>query len=618
MNDTRSGESGTEKKAYLKKGQVILDRYRIEDAIARGGMGTVYLATQLPLERRVALKLLNGTANRSPAFRKRFLLEASSCARLSHRHIVTVHDYGETESGSLFMAMEFIDGESLSKVLNRNHHLEPVRACQLAVQISRALRTAHRAGVVHRDLKPSNIMVLEDQEDEDGLDFVKVVDFGLAKLFEEPKDGGELTKSGTVLGSPRYMAPEQIRGGTIDPRADIYSLGVLIYRMLTGVHPFDAPSTAEILSKHLRDPAPAFSEAASYSLPQEVEIIVQRCLQKDPGDRYQQVGDLLDDLKAAIRLLGHGSLSGESLSLDLLSIPPLAPPSQTPIEAIPPPSMSVTPTHPVAEDLVLAEPSTPPPQKRSAILPLVAALLLILCFVAFGLLWSRMNENQTVASLTVRTDPPGVVLVDRSGRPLGPAPIQVDPDKVHVVAAQYENHRSALLPLLPKPGQKEVSLNLSGWIASLEAPDKQSPQTPAKPVPQTKPEPPSQAALQPPPPRTKRRTPRRRVNRSRRTTKPTTKKPSSPSLPLLTDSKLDANTVPMLDTESKTGKVPLLDANAGDTKVPRLDDPKAKDRGSQNGVPLLKSNAQPAVPMLDKKDEVPLLDGDPKPVERLD
>lgn len=293
----------------FRAGHVLNGKYRLERMVAKGGMGCVYLANQIPLGRKVAIKILIPQSF-DEEFRRRFFLEASISARLSHRHIVTVHDYGETEDGDLFMAMEFLNGEPLSRVIAREVRLPPDRACLIGIQTARALRSAHRAGVVHRDLKPSNIMLLPEEEEEHSSDFVKVLDFGLVKVFEEGRsdsaesDDIDLTRAGTMLGSPRYMAPEQIRCQSVDPRTDIYSLGVILFHMIAGRPPFIGQGSVEILNHHLRSPAPPIEEVApEANCPPELEVIVQRCLSKRPADRYASMDDLLGELKAAYRLV---------------------------------------------------------------------------------------------------------------------------------------------------------------------------------------------------------------------------------------------------------------------------------------------------------------------------
>ncbi|MCK6552859.1 serine/threonine protein kinase, partial [Myxococcota bacterium] len=311
----------------FQPGIVISGRYRLERMIARGGMGCVFLATQLPLGRQVAIKFLT-VQEPSKEFRRRFLLEASTCARLVHRHIVTVHDYGETDDGDLYMAMEYLNGEPLSKVITKSVRFPAERACRVALQVCRALRAAHLAGVVHRDLKPSNVMLLED-EDEDahlGGDFVKVLDFGLVKAMEpsgalakeRAAEKHDLTRAGVLLGSPRYMAPEQIRSEAVTPATDVYSLGVILFHMVAGRPPFVGANSVEILNQHLKDPVPALADVAPDAEPSpELEVVIRRCMEKSPADRYASMEELISDLKAAYRLIAGLSFGSEIAPAEL-------------------------------------------------------------------------------------------------------------------------------------------------------------------------------------------------------------------------------------------------------------------------------------------------------------
>ncbi|MEM7674956.1 MAG: serine/threonine-protein kinase [Myxococcota bacterium] len=291
----------------FRQNEVLGGKYRLEKSIARGGMGWIFLATQLPLGRKVAVKVVIPQSGDSD-FRQRFLLEASTCAKLSHPNIVTIHDYGQTDRGDVFMAMEYLPGRSLARTLTDKKRLNPDRASRIVLQVARALRVAHRAGVVHRDLKPSNVMLLPDSESSGDQDVVKVVDFGLAKIFESAQRAAavQITQTGVMLGSPRYMSPEQIRNRDVDPRTDIYSLGALYYVMLTGRPPFDGDNATEILAQHLRDPAPAL-EIGEDDFHKAIGAIVQRCLQKNPDDRYPTIDALLADLARAFQHLMDAS-----------------------------------------------------------------------------------------------------------------------------------------------------------------------------------------------------------------------------------------------------------------------------------------------------------------------
>ncbi len=230
-------------------GRSIGGKYRIESVLGRGGMGTIYVAEQQPLGRKVALKVLHpnlgGAGHEDPEFAKRFLLEAATLSQLAHPNIVVVHDYGslEEDAASCFMVMELVDGQTINDVL-RQGHFDPLRALRITREIARALRAAHNLGVVHRDLKPSNVMLCAGPEGES----VKVLDFGLVKVVRD--DSEELTAEGRFLGSPRYMSPEQIQRLPMDGRSDLYSLGVILYRMLCGAVPFAGDQAVQTLMAH--------------------------------------------------------------------------------------------------------------------------------------------------------------------------------------------------------------------------------------------------------------------------------------------------------------------------------------------------------------------------------
>jgi eukaryotic-like serine/threonine-protein kinase len=277
-------------------GRVINDRFRIISVIARGGMGRVYRAEQVPLGRLVAIKTLDlrhtGGEN-DPLFQQRFFLEASVASKLQHPNTVTVFDYGRTVDDLYFIAMELVEGRSLLNLIRSEAPLPYQRVLHIALQIARSLREAHRLEVIHRDLKPGNVL-LAKHGDED--DFVKVLDFGLVKHIESEAEQ-ELTKAGLFMGSPKYMSPEQIRGeNAIDARADIYALGVVMYEMLSGKVPFDRENTVKLLMAHLHEPAPPLAVAGC---PPMLAQLVMRCLAKDPGQRPSSMDELIGLLKRA-------------------------------------------------------------------------------------------------------------------------------------------------------------------------------------------------------------------------------------------------------------------------------------------------------------------------------
>ncbi len=302
-------------------GTIIDGRYVLRTMIARGSMGKVYEAEQRPLGRTVAIKILDVRAEQveGEGFAERFLREASVLARLSDPHTVRIFDFGLWE-GRSYLVMEFIDGHPLSQLVRR-HPLPPLEAISVAMQICSSLAEAHKLGVVHRDLKLSNVLVSR-REGSGGL-AAKVIDFGLVKDVDE--DRSELTAVGQILGSPMYMAPEQIRSENIDQRADLYALGVVLYRMLLCQKPFNQTGTPGLLFAHLNQPPHTFAEAdPSIQLPACLEWTVMRCLEKDPADRFATAGELRRALKACRIAIEEPSLSGLTIELreGLTVLPP--------------------------------------------------------------------------------------------------------------------------------------------------------------------------------------------------------------------------------------------------------------------------------------------------------
>ncbi len=279
-------------------GSEIAGRFTISAKIGEGGMGAVYKARQRGMDRDVAIKVLLGNVARNEVVVKRFHLEALAVSKLKHPNTIQIFDFGETAEGRLYIAMEFLDGVSLHEVLKRDRVLSVRRALNVAGQMAKSLREAHAKGIVHRDLKPDNIFLCTVGEE---TDFVKVLDFGVAKLRDDDKERGQdLTKTGTIFGTPKYMSPEQARAGTIDPRSDIYAIGVILFEMLTGRAPFDADSSLGILIKHIQEPVPFFEDVQpDLVFPEEVKDLVYRCLAKKPDDRPQSAEALVRELAKA-------------------------------------------------------------------------------------------------------------------------------------------------------------------------------------------------------------------------------------------------------------------------------------------------------------------------------
>ena len=277
-------------------GRLINGRYKVQQLIARGGMGKVYRAEQAPLGRQVALKVL--TAHHQgdedgAEFQKRFYLEASTASKLKHPNTVTVHDYGKTDDDVYYIAMELLEGRTLHRALRDEGPFSPERTVHVVRQMCKALREAHTLGVIHRDLKPANVFLVSHGDERD---FVKVLDFGLVKNLEEKAE--QLTQTGLFMGSPKYMAPEQVRGERVDLRVDIYALGVVMCELLTGRVPFDDSHSVNILMAHVHcDMPPLHALNPSVHVPVELERIVRKCLAKQREERWRSMDEILVALK---------------------------------------------------------------------------------------------------------------------------------------------------------------------------------------------------------------------------------------------------------------------------------------------------------------------------------
>jgi serine/threonine-protein kinase len=264
---------------------VVDGRYRVLDRVGSGGMADVYCAQDLQLGRKVALKILHRRFAEDREFVERFRREASSAAGLQHQHVVSVYDRGEYD-GTYYIAMEYLEGRSLKQVVQEDGPLEPDRAIDLTLQILRAARFAHRRGIIHRDLKPHNVIV--DEEDR-----AKVTDFGIARA-----GASDMTQTGSIMGTAQYLSPEQAQGTPVSAASDIYSVGVILYELLTGRVPFDGESAVTIALKHVNErpvPPSAYNGAVSPQL----EAVVLRALEKDPAVRYGDADEMIGALEAA-------------------------------------------------------------------------------------------------------------------------------------------------------------------------------------------------------------------------------------------------------------------------------------------------------------------------------
>jgi serine/threonine-protein kinase len=277
-------------------GRVVDHRYRVMNRLGSGGMGVVYRVEHVQLGKVAAMKVLHADGAKDKEIVRRFRFEAQAVSQLNHPNIVQTFDFGQWD-GALFLIMEYVKGEDLGALLTREGPMPFHRAATLFAQVCSALTDAHEAGIIHRDLKPENLMSIRRR---DGSEHAKVLDFGLAKLRER-EDSAAITSGGQVVGTPYYMSPEQVRAESLDPRADVYSLGATLYRVLTGFPPFQAASPIAVLSKHLTDELiPPRARAPELRLPPEADAIVMRAMARSRGDRYGSAVEVQADLERAL------------------------------------------------------------------------------------------------------------------------------------------------------------------------------------------------------------------------------------------------------------------------------------------------------------------------------
>ncbi|MEZ5177302.1 MAG: Stk1 family PASTA domain-containing Ser/Thr kinase [Acidimicrobiales bacterium] len=312
--------------------QVVLNgRYELQRRVGRGGMAEVFLARDRLLDRPVAIKILFPEFATDPSFVARFRREAQAAANLNHPNIVGVYDWGK-ERGTYYIVMEYVDGRTVSDILRADGPIEAKRAAGIAADVAAALGFAHRKGVVHRDVKPGNVLITATGE-------VKVADFGIARAMTSSSEEN-LTQTGSVMGTATYFSPEQAQGKPVDPRSDLYSLGVVLYEMASGRPPFSADSPVAIAYKHVQEPLPPLHEKVP-GVPRGYEAVTNKALAKDPDRRYQDAAELRADLlrfrdgrpvqaggapMAAAAVAGAAAASALQPGPNTVPVPPDAPP----------------------------------------------------------------------------------------------------------------------------------------------------------------------------------------------------------------------------------------------------------------------------------------------------
>ncbi len=341
-------------------GTFVGDRFLVHEKLGEGGMGVVYRAEQTAIKREVALKVLHSNLNQDESLFARFQNEAAASSRLNHPNTITIYDFGKTASNSLYIAMEFVKGKSLDDEIQSTGAMPVNRACSIGRQICGSLQDAHDNGIVHRDLKPENVMLCSRAGEKD---VVKVLDFGIAKIMEDESQDQRkaLTKTGMVFGTPQYMSPEQIRGEKVDNRTDIYSLGVMMYQMLTGALPFNAETPMGLLTKHLMDiPAPLEPQG----IPSSVAVVVMSALEKDPSARPQSMREFGQRLSEAAGLL-HPTTSAVAAT------------SSPSAKTIPQQAVSVAASSSAVKKQQQKSQVKSPESKPIPIVPIIAAVVLL-------------------------------------------------------------------------------------------------------------------------------------------------------------------------------------------------------------------------------------------------
>ncbi|HKV75228.1 MAG TPA: protein kinase [Gemmatimonadales bacterium] len=353
-------------------GQVLAERYHIKKKLGEGGMGQVYLAEHVKMGRRCAVKIMTAGLSNDPEAVGRFNREAANASRIAHPNVCAIYDFGETAEGLIYLAMEFIEGQSLTDFLHDTGPLPLPRAAAILSQAADALQAAHDLGIVHRDLKPDNIMISSVR----GRDVVKVVDFGIAKATGSDAMSQKVTRTGLVVGTPEYMSPEQLTGDALDGRSDIYSLGLVFYRMITGVLPFKSDSAQEAMVKRLtEDPAPLAVAFAGGRFPPRLQEVVNHSLARSPMERYGTAAEFGRDV-ASVAGTMTGTVDTESATQAVKRMSGAS--ATVPQTRIDPMAQVAKPSR-GGDTAEARTPSKPvPAQRRSMVVPIAGAAVIVL------------------------------------------------------------------------------------------------------------------------------------------------------------------------------------------------------------------------------------------------
>jgi serine/threonine-protein kinase len=467
-----SSQSPERRDVDVLEGTVINGKFRVVSLLATGGMGRIYRAEQAPLGRVVAVKVLRTPTVASETigteFRKRFFREASILAKLQHANVVTLFDYGRIEGLAderYFMAMEYLAGDTLAQRLKRVHSLSVPESLRILRQLARGLREAHKLGVVHRDLKPSNVMLVPE---EDGGEGVKILDFGIGKLLGTTDDDQELTQEGAFLGSPKYIAPEQVNERRVDQRTDVYALGVIAYECLSGLVPFEGQTNLETILAHTNQAVKPMAERSPGTMvPEVVESFVRRCLEKEPEHRPQSMEEVLRGISECERALygvtSLGSMPNEGPGSQRM--PARSQPSESETLALTPAPHVQPPLRPsIGTASPLTRSENAPATGGSSRWPVALAIaLLALAVGGFAVARLTTREGQRGAASTVASLPPAPSAPSRSftlvldSRPSG-ADVWDGDDVIGATPMQVTIDRAGL-----KGGPRRFLLRLDGY-----------------------------------------------------------------------------------------------------------------------------------------------------------
>ncbi|MFH1532571.1 MAG: serine/threonine-protein kinase [Pseudomonadota bacterium] len=387
-------------------GQVFAGRYRIDELIGRGGMGHVFRALHTTMNKVVALKVLSSQMAVDPENVQRFEREAAAASELRHPNTIHMFDFGTSDQGELYLAMEFLNGRTLAKCLAEDGPFSPARACRVFRQLMESLEEAHSRGIIHRDLKPENVFITDIHRSED---FVKVLDFGIAKFKRTDQIKQTLTRTGFVCGTPQYLAPEQGLGTNVSPATDLYSAGVVLYELLTGTPPFTGDDPVSLVMKHIHEAPPPLAQEVRGNLPDDLANLLRQLLEKDPSRRPVSAAEVVERLDALGELSEVAPPRPDLMHSDYDAGPTLvgrSPPTDDQSPSYGVPTLPATPLSGTALGPTLR--ITAPPNfesQRRSLWRVAAPLLVVLVAVATGLgLW-RPWEGATVGTQLSESEP---------------------------------------------------------------------------------------------------------------------------------------------------------------------------------------------------------------------